>query len=141
MKRKKKKLLSEYGGEEHVLSIPMEMLYGQTEEYKEYAPDGSLLPKYDTAPITARSRYREDLFINNHTTVWGSYYDKLTGKWGYKCCLQLVKNSFCVGLKLENINATIPLPNIDKNKNSSSSISSHKRKKSKSDRNDKKKKF
>lgn len=27
--------------------------------------------------------------------MWGSYWEN--GKWGYKCCKQLVKNSYCTG--------------------------------------------
>lgn len=47
---------------------------GVTEEYKEYAPDGTLLPAYrEAAP---KSKYEEDVLINNHTTVWGSWYDR-----------------------------------------------------------------
>jgi len=32
-----------------------------------------------------RSKYEEDAFINDHTTVWGSWYNKHLG-WGYGCC-------------------------------------------------------
>jgi len=120
---KKKKLLSLYGGEENTTSIPTELIYGQTEEYKEYTAEGSLLPKYDTTPITNRSKYQEDVFRNNHTSVWGSYYDKLTGQWGYKCCLQQTKSSFCIGIKIDGLKAPI-LPSLEINRESSSSSSS-----------------
>lgn len=43
----------------------------------------------------ARSRYEEDVLINNHTAVWGSYWRD--GAWGYSCCHQFVKNSYCIG--------------------------------------------
>jgi pre-mRNA-processing factor SLU7 len=36
-----------------------------------------------------RSKYEEDVFPNNHSSVWGSYWDN--GKWGYKCCHSFVK--------------------------------------------------
>jgi len=39
------------------------------------------------------SKYPEDVFINGHTSVWGSYYDD--GKWGYACCKQTIKHSLC----------------------------------------------
>jgi len=43
----------------------------------------------------ARSKYEEDKFINNHTCIWGSYWEN--GEWGFGCCKQLVKNSYCTG--------------------------------------------
>ena len=42
-----------------------------------------------------RSRYPEDILINNHTSVWGSWWSN--GSWGYACCHQTTKNSFCTG--------------------------------------------
>jgi len=44
-----------------------------------------------------RSKYEEDVQVNNHTTVWGSYYEKKSGKWGYGCCHSLIKQSYCTG--------------------------------------------
>ncbi len=35
----------------------------------------------------ARSRYEEDVLINNHSAVWGSYWKD--GNWGYACCHQV----------------------------------------------------
>lgn len=42
-----------------------------------------------------KSKYEEDVFINNHTTVWGSWWKD--HQWGYKCCKQLIRNSYCTG--------------------------------------------
>ena len=39
--------------------------------------------------------YPEDVLINNHTSVWGSWWKDF--KWGYACCHSIVKNSFCTG--------------------------------------------
>lgn len=36
-----------------------------------------------------RSKYEEDVLINNHTSVWGSYWKD--GQWGYKCCHSFIK--------------------------------------------------
>ena len=33
----------------------------------------------------------------NHTSVWGSWYNREEGKWGYACCHQCVKNAYCLG--------------------------------------------
>ena len=35
----------------------------------------------------------------NHTSVWGSYWRD--GEWGYACCHQFVKNSYCTGMASE----------------------------------------
>ena len=43
----------------------------------------------------ARSRYEEDARINNHTSIFGSWWSD--GVWGYACCHQMVKNSYCTG--------------------------------------------
>jgi pre-mRNA-processing factor SLU7 len=40
-----------------------------------------------------RSQYAEDVYLNNHTSVWGSYY--LDGKWGYRCCKSTDRDSLC----------------------------------------------
>jgi pre-mRNA-processing factor SLU7 len=34
--------------------------------------------------------------VNNHTSVYGSYFRD--GKWGYACCHQFHKNSYCTGV-------------------------------------------
>jgi pre-mRNA-processing factor SLU7 len=42
-----------------------------------------------------KSRYAEDVFPNNHTTVWGSWWHNFT--WGYACCRSTLKGSYCTG--------------------------------------------
>jgi hypothetical protein len=42
-----------------------------------------------------RSKYEEDVYINNHTSVWGSWWKD--HQWGYKCCKQMIRNSYCTG--------------------------------------------
>jgi len=37
------------------------------------------------------------VFVNNHTTVWGSWYDTSSGTWGYACCQSTVHVSYCAG--------------------------------------------
>jgi len=90
---KKKLLATHYGGDEHTSVPPTPLLLGQTEEYIEYNADGVPLPKYVTS--TPRSKYVEDVLIHNHTSVWGSYYNRMQGKFGYQCCKQLHKMAFC----------------------------------------------
>jgi pre-mRNA-processing factor SLU7 len=44
-------------------------------------------------------RYDEDVLINNHTAVWGSWWHD--GSWGYACCHSSIKNSYCTGEREE----------------------------------------
>ena len=37
------------------------------------------------------------VFINNHTAVWGSWYDTASGQWGYACCHSVIHLSYCTG--------------------------------------------
>jgi pre-mRNA-processing factor SLU7 len=37
------------------------------------------------------------VYINNHTDVWGSWYDPSTSLWGYACCHSTVHISYCTG--------------------------------------------
>lgn len=65
----------------------------QSETYVEYARDGRII-KGQEKPVI-KSSYEEDVLINNHTSVWGSFWQH--GNWGYKCCHSFIKNSYCVG--------------------------------------------
>lgn len=100
---------------------PRELLLAQTEDYVEYSRHGAVLKGLEKA--VARSKYEEDVLINNHTVrmteqananchfsfsiysetfslvffqcIWGSYWKD--GFWGYKCCYSMVKQSYCTG--------------------------------------------
>lgn len=88
----KNTVLEKYGGEEHITNIPpRQLLLAQTEAYIEYARDGRII-KGAEKPII-RSRYEEDVHPNNHSSVFGSYWNN--GRWGYKCCKSFLKNSYC----------------------------------------------
>ncbi|CAM9024661.1 unnamed protein product [Wickerhamomyces anomalus] len=76
----KKSILDRYGGS---LSISNNDEDGEEEEDEE--------PQAQVDPT--KSKYPEDVYHNNHTSVWGSYYSD--GKWGYGCCKSLYKNSYC----------------------------------------------
>uniref|UniRef100_A0A665VVJ9 Pre-mRNA-splicing factor SLU7 n=1 Tax=Echeneis naucrates TaxID=173247 RepID=A0A665VVJ9_ECHNA len=86
-------ILEKYGGQEHLDAPPRELLLAQTEDYVEYSRHGAVLKGLEKA--VARSKYEEDVLINNHTCVWGSYWKD--GCWGYKCCHSMVKQSYCTG--------------------------------------------
>ncbi|KAL7065974.1 hypothetical protein ACR3K2_35800 [Cryptosporidium serpentis] len=40
--------------------------------------------------------YHEDILINGHSKIWGSWYDCKLNKWGYSCCKQTVKSCKCL---------------------------------------------
>ena len=86
-------IINRYGGEEHLDAPPPSLLLAQTEQYVEYSRYGKIIKGQDRQVI--RSKYEEDVFPNNHTSVWGSYWH--AGKWGYKCCHSFIKNSYCTG--------------------------------------------
>ncbi|KAK6753530.1 hypothetical protein RB195_012866 [Necator americanus] len=88
----RKTLLSKYGGAEYLESTPKELLFAQTEQYVEYSRKGKVLKGSERAVV--RSRYEEDVYPMNHTSVFGSYWKD--GKWGYRCCHSFVKNSYCL---------------------------------------------
>jgi len=87
-KEQKDAILARYGGQEH-LETPRELLVSQSENFVTYNPDGSVSRGQEKAPAIPKSRYEEDVYLNNHTSVWGSYWDN--GQWGYACCHQFVK--------------------------------------------------
>uniref|UniRef100_A0A915MVC0 Pre-mRNA-splicing factor SLU7 n=1 Tax=Meloidogyne javanica TaxID=6303 RepID=A0A915MVC0_MELJA len=89
----KNELLEKYGGEEHLSAPPKELLLAQSENYVEYNRKGKVI-KGDEGPAV-KSKYQEDALINNHTSVWGSYWRD--GRWGYRCCHQFLFNSYCLG--------------------------------------------
>jgi len=47
--------------------------------------------------LLAKSRYREDLHVKGHTSVWGSWF-ALTGdkRWGYSCCRSTTCGERCI---------------------------------------------
>ncbi|XP_060576585.1 pre-mRNA-splicing factor SLU7-like [Ruditapes philippinarum] len=89
----KNSILEKYGGEEHLEAPPKQLLLAQTEDYVEYSRHGTVL-KGAEKPVV-RSKYEEDVYINNHTSVWGSYWH--AGSWGFKCCCSTIKESYCTG--------------------------------------------
>ncbi|XP_076308311.1 pre-mRNA-splicing factor SLU7-like isoform X2 [Tachypleus tridentatus] len=91
--KQKGTILDKYGGAQHLCAPPKELCFAQSEEYVEYSRRGQVIK--GGKKRTIQSRYEEDVYINNHTSVWGSYWKD--GHWGYKCCHALIKNSYCTG--------------------------------------------
>ncbi|MGH0124690.1 UNVERIFIED_CONTAM: hypothetical protein FKN15_033342 [Acipenser sinensis] len=92
-KEQKGSILERYGGEEHLDVPPQELLLAQTEDYLEYSRHGAVIKGQEKA--VACSKYEEDVLVNNHTCIWGSYWKD--GCWGYKCCYSFIKMSYCTG--------------------------------------------
>lgn len=80
-------VLEKYGGEEHLQAPPKTLLLAQTEDYVEYSRSGKVIKGQEKEIV--KSKYEEDVYINNHTSVWGSFWKD--GQWGYKCCHSFVK--------------------------------------------------
>jgi pre-mRNA-processing factor SLU7 len=119
--QKKRKVLDRYGGQEYLdgsgglASVgdvkKLEDLEAQAQERKirfgvsvesaQYSKDGRLLKgaasKKGATPVAQKSKYQEDIFINGHSTVWGSYFHIGAFQWGYADDHSLMKNSYCTG--------------------------------------------
>lgn len=89
----KKMLQEKYGVEINPAAAKLrDAAVRESERYIEYDESGGVkgAPK-----AVSKSKYAEDVFINNHSTVWGSWWTNF--KWGYACCHSIVKNSYCTG--------------------------------------------
>ncbi|KJP88965.1 hypothetical protein AK88_01459 [Plasmodium fragile] len=65
----------------------------QSEVYTEYKPVDQIDPKAKRIKIL--SRYEEDIHLFEHSSVFGSYYDREKKKWGYRCCRSTNKFEKC----------------------------------------------
>jgi len=89
----RKALAEKYGGQEHLKKDPArDVAVVESERFVEYDERGLIkgAPK-----VQVKCMYAEDVMINNHTSVWGSWWKDF--KWGYACCHQVLKNSYCTG--------------------------------------------
>ena len=105
-------ILAKYGGAEYLETAPKELREGQTEDYVEYSRTGQVIKGRERAK--AKSKYPEDgeyfeiqaaiiahflaVYINNHTAVWGSWFDISSATWGYACCHSVIHVSYCSGM-------------------------------------------
>ncbi|KAL2758399.1 hypothetical protein ACRALDRAFT_1068736 [Sodiomyces alcalophilus JCM 7366] len=90
---KEKKLVEMYGDNSHYkMPEDLKQMVTESEQFVEYDESGLIkgAPK-----ASAKSKYAEDVFIHNHTSVWGSWWSNF--QWGYACCHSVVKNSYCTG--------------------------------------------
>ncbi|EQL04091.1 pre-mRNA-splicing factor slu7 [Ophiocordyceps sinensis CO18] len=88
-------LLADKYGRDYQKQLPAalrSMMMTESETFVEYDEAGLI----KGAPLkAAKSKYAEGVLMNNHTSVWGSWWSNF--KWGYGCCHSLIKNSYCTG--------------------------------------------
>jgi len=72
---------------------------------EEYTRDGRLIKGgVATKREALVSKYVEDIFVNGHNTVWGSYFHKGAFRWGYADDHSLIHNSYCTGENGQKLN-------------------------------------
>lgn len=75
-------------------ALPQELMNATNDQYVEYNRDGTILHGRERALM--KSKYEEDLLNGNHTKIWGSWYCSDKHRWGYACCKQTLKASYCI---------------------------------------------
>ena len=87
-------LLEKYGGgdQKQMPASLRSMMITESETFVEYDEAGLIK---GASRKEAKSKYAEDVLMNNHTSVWGSWWSNF--KWGYGCCHSFIKNSYCTG--------------------------------------------
>jgi pre-mRNA-processing factor SLU7 len=88
---KRKDLLDKYGAQPDN-SVLKDVAVVASERYVEYDESGQIK---GAQKKSTKSKFAEDVYINNHTSVWGSWWSDF--QWGYACCHQMIKNSYCTG--------------------------------------------
>ncbi|KAL7556575.1 hypothetical protein ACA910_009091 [Epithemia clementina (nom. ined.)] len=112
---KKKAVLEKYGGEEYLdgtggLASVVEtkkpsrkIRFGASTQVETYHPDGKRVGAGgddaggNQKRVAIPSKYEENVFINGHYSVWGSYFHKGAFQWGYADDHSLIKMSYCTG--------------------------------------------
>jgi pre-mRNA-processing factor SLU7 len=120
--QKKQKVLDKYGGSEYLdgsgglanavvadkqkdattAAKERKIRFGVSTVAEEFSRDGRLLKgsagstkqnKY----VAQKSKYEEDVYINGHTSTWGSYFQIGAFSWGYADDHSLIRNSYGTG--------------------------------------------
>lgn len=90
----KRMLLEKYGGDVNPNAARLRSAaIVESERYVEYDESGAV--KGALAPAKSKSKYPEDVLMNNHTSVWGSFWADF--QWGFQCCHSTIRNSYCTG--------------------------------------------
>ena len=114
--QQKKAVLDKYGGAEYLdgagglasaakdekernykPEMDRKLRFGVTTTKIEYSQDGRRVNGKEIKREAIPCKYEEDIFINGHSTVWGSYLHKGAMQWGYADDHSLIKMSYCTG--------------------------------------------
>ncbi|KAM7470119.1 hypothetical protein LguiA_008302 [Lonicera macranthoides] len=107
----KETIMEKYGNAATDDALPAELLLGQSEREVEYDRTGRIIKGQEMA--LPKSKYEEDVFINSHTSAWGSWWKD--HQWGYKCCKHFIRNSYCTstaGIEAAEVRADLMKANI-----------------------------
>lgn len=85
-----------YGGADH-FKEQIGDLIASKESYVEYDQQGKIISK-NLSEKQGKSKYPEDVFPQDHSSVWGSWWNKELG-WGFACCHGTDRNAICPGDK------------------------------------------
>ena len=119
--QQKKAVLDKYGGSEYLdgadglatekqkdagaSAAERKARFGVSVTQEEYTRDGRLIKGGVAVKREALiSKYQEDIFVNGHKTVWGSYFHKGAFRWGYTDDHSLIRNSYCTGENGRKVN-------------------------------------
>ncbi|ETW26800.1 hypothetical protein PFFCH_05777 [Plasmodium falciparum FCH/4] len=95
IKKKQEDILKTYKCQNNEEQQPNQEELLQSEVYTEYKPIEQIHNNNMKKNIKVPSKYEEDIYLFDHSSVFGSYYDKHTKKWGYKCCSSTNKYDKC----------------------------------------------
>eukprot|EP00762_Andalucia_godoyi_P005298 ANDGO_06750.mRNA.1 Pre-mRNA-splicing factor Slu7 len=95
--RLRAELLEKYGSTDVLTEEERLQLESAGIELSDSLKGESMVEAQATGGSTESSakRFPADVWPLNHTSVWGSYWDKASGKWGYACCKIVDRNAFC----------------------------------------------
>mmetsp|Transcript_416 Transcript_416/g.1419 ORF Transcript_416/g.1419 Transcript_416/m.1419 type:complete len:347 (+) Transcript_416:109-1149(+) len=54
----------------------------------------------EVRPLLESALYKENIFENGHSSVWGSWFDAACSKWGYACCHGTARAEACLASSL-----------------------------------------
>jgi len=121
------RLMNKYGNAAKA-APDQELILGQTENYVEYSRDGRLLKGQEK--VAPKSKFPEDVHPGNHTSVWGSYFNRATREWGYACCHNVSRNAYCVPVTSNAPMLGVPVPETVEEEEEPEMLEAPKKKKS-----------
>lgn len=90
--------------------IDRKLRFGVSTEQEQYNIDGRLVKANDSMKLKKQqqnakqqrqrivSKYEEDIYMNGHISVWGSFFHMGAFTWGYADDHSLLRNSYCTGM-------------------------------------------